>query len=461
MKNRILKYSIVAVLAFQGLTSCEKKLDIKPTQSIDETDALKTSSDVEAALIGAYSDLGDADVYGGSLGVVAELLAGTDEIEFGGTFETYLDIYNKSIPVNSTQVSFAWMDPYRVINDVNNVLSALDVVLPAKKNKVEGEAKFLRGAMYFELVRLFAKPYNLGTPSANDGVPLVLTPTRDPSKPENFPSRAKVSAVYDQVIKDLTEAENLLPDAGENRFYADKIAAAAMLSRVYLQKGDFINAREAANRAIQGSAGVYNLANTYADAFPYNDANTTALVPNTEEDIFAIQVSNTDGVNDFNTYFSPFGRGDIGILNGHMALYEPNDERQDLFYTASGTRYTGKFDMVYGNVHIIRLAEMYLTRAEANFRLGTNVGDDPLDDINLIRDRVGLTAYTLPQLTIEKILLERHLELAFEGSWLHDAKRTQKNLGGFNWDSPKLVLPVPDRERKVNTNLSQNDGYGN
>lgn len=455
MKRTFNKYILAAALVVFA-ASCEKKLDINPTQSIDENQALLTSSDVEAALVGAYADMGDGDVYGGEALVESELLADFNEINWSGTFQGLTQIYNKQIPVDNIFVRDFWLDSYRVINETNNVLSAISIVLPSKQKKVEGEAKFIRASVYFNLVRMFAKAWNDGDPNTNDGVPLVLTPTRPPLTEADKRARAKVAAVYDQVIKDLTEAEAALPVS--NGFFATKNAAAAMLARVYLQKGDYANAAAAADRVIKSNR--YSLAATYLDAFPFNPANLSEVVGNTSEDIFAMQVTNSQGINDFNTYFSPFGRGDIDIRNEHLNLYDPADERLLIFYDdGSGSIRTGKFDMVYGNVHIIRLAEMYLTRAEANFRQGTSVGTAPVNDINTIRRRAGLPDYSAAELTLAKILLERKLELSFEGHTLHDVKRTQGSVGALAWNSPKLVLPIPDRERKINPNLTQNAGY--
>jgi len=449
-----LKYYIIACVGFLTMTSCEKQLDQNPTQSIDEQQALLRSSDVEAALIGAYSDLGDADTYGGALFVRSELLGNSPaSLGWSGTFQTMTQIYNKLIPVDNTDVRDTWTDSYQTINDVNNVLSAIDIVLPTKKSKVEGEAKFIRASSYFDLVRLYAKAWNDGSPANNDGVPLILEPTRALSESDKKP-RAKVAEVYAQVIADLISAEALLPKT--NGFFASKYSAAAMLARVYLQQGDYTNAAAAANRVIQ--ANVFSLTPTYLDAFPYNGSNTNEVLGNTTEDVFAMQVTNAQGVNDFNTYFSPLGRGDIDIPQSFIDLFDPADDRLSVYYDDGSIR-VGKFDMVYSSVHIIRLAEMYLTRAEANFRLGTSVGATPLSDINTIRDRVNLPPYTAVTLTLPKIILERKLELAFEGFTLNDIKRTQGTVGSIPWNSPKLVFPIPDRERKVNPNLTQNDGY--
>ena len=454
MKNNF-RVTIIASFVAIMATSCEKNLDIDPTQSIDESEALLTSSDVEAALVGAYSDLGDADVYGGSLFVRSELLGNSSAtINWSGTFQTMTQIYNKQIPVDNADITDTWTDAYQTINDINNVLDAVDIVLLNKKDRVEGEAKFIRGSLYFDLVRLYAKAWNDGNPANNDGVPIVLEPTRAPLSEEDKKPRAKVAEVYAQIIKDLTEAEALLPTS--NGFFASKYAAAAMLSRVYLQKGDYANAAAAASRVIESNQ--FDLAPTYVDAFPFNSNNTNEVIGNTDEDIFAMQVTNSQGTNSFNTYFSPLGRGDIDISTSFIDEFEPTDDRLSIYYDDGSIR-TGKFDMVYSAVHIIRLAEMYLTRAEANFRLGTAVGDTPVDDINTIRDRVNLTPYTAANLTLALILKERKLELAFEGLTLGDIKRTQGTVGPLSWNSPKLMFPIPDRERKVNPNLTQNEGY--
>ncbi|MCA6409279.1 MAG: RagB/SusD family nutrient uptake outer membrane protein [Cytophagales bacterium] len=135
------------------------------------------------------------------------------------------------------------------------------------------------------------------------------------------------------------------------------------------------------------------------------------------------------------------------------------------YFTVTNRRLTNKHLDRFGHVPVIRLAEMYLTRAEANFRLGSSVGDSPLNDVNRIRARVNLAPLVLVDLAA--ILKERSLELAFEGQRLHDIKRTQgRTLGssattpnGPFWNSPKLILPIPLREIEVNKKLVQNEGY--
>lgn len=434
--------------------ACEKRLDIEPKQSVDQSLALNTSSDVEAALIGAYQRAGDGDVLGGNAFVNAELLGSFNEINWAGTFQGMTQIYNKSIPKNNTFVRDTWLDSYEAINVTNNVLDALDKVDAAKKDRVEGEAKFLRALLYFNLVKWFGKDWNNGDPNTNLGVPIITEPTRVIGEDNKVP-RNTVAEVYAFVIQDLTDAKAKLPET--NSFFASTYSASGLLARVYLQQSNFPGAATEANRVIASNR--YQLTQTYAESFPAPAS--PAARPNTSEEIFSIQVTTTSGINDFNTYFSSNGRAEIDITDDHFNLYEPNDDRLSLFYVDGGAVYTGKHENQYGNVTIIRLAEMYLIRAEANFRLGGAPigGVTPAQDINRIRARVGLDPIADADLTLENIISERHLELAFEGFVVDDAKRLQRNIGATLWNSPLLVFPIPEREILINDELEQNEGY--
>ena len=352
-----------------------------------------------------------------------------------------------------------WTSAYSTINRINNVLSAVDKVTSsaAKKNSVEGQALFLRGSLYFELVKLFAKPVGDGDFNANPGVPLVLTPTRNVTEAD-YKARASVKAVYDQVIADLTKAESLLPSS--NGFYATKWSAAAQLSRVYLALKNYTEAGAAANRVITGSG--KTLATEIGKNW-FTFINNGGSTPG--EYLFSMKVTAQDGTNALNTYFGrtistypgSAGRSDCKIRAAHLTQYETGDKRKDYFVLSGGNYYTLKHLDRFGDVPVVRLSEMYLTRAEANQRSTTAVGATPLSDVNAIRTRAGLPALTA--VTLADILKERRLELAFEGQFLPDAKRTQTAVGLFAWNSPKLIMPIPQREMDVNKQLVQNEGY--
>lgn len=448
MKRYIIATSLFSML----IISCGKKLDLLPQQSVAEEVALSSDANVKKVLNGAYDAVSSFDLYGADLLLFSELLGANGEIRWEGTYNQPREIWQKAILKTNSYVRDTWTNGYRAINICNNVLSAISVVNTADQNRVKGEALFLRGAMYFELVKLFAKPYSAGNVTSNKGLPIVLAPTRGIDQSSYVP-RSTVEQTYTQVIADLTEAENLLP--ANNGVYASKFVAAGMLSRVYLQMANYPSARDAADRSIsQATAAGKSLTSTYADAF--NNSS------NPSEYLFAMQVSAQDGDNSMQLFWSipAYGGrdGDVAVLAPHLALYTPSDARLALFYTGAGEVRSGKWKLQYKNVPIMRLAEMYLNRAEANFRAGTTVGATPVQDVNRTRVRAGLS--TLGAVTLVDILAERKLELAHEGHAIHDMKRLKLSSDGFPYDANKLVLPIPQREVDASKGvIVQNDGY--
>ena len=458
--NKTINKYLAAILFTSVLaTACEKRLDVFPYQSIADDKALLSEGDVNVTLIGAYDGAQAATVYGGDIMVMNELIGNGENINFTGTFAGLSDAYKAQMNANNSNALGTWSASYSTINRINNVLSAVDKVTSstAKKNSVEGQALFLRGSIYFELVKLYAKPVGDGDYAANPGVPLVLTPTGNVTEAD-YKARATVKAVYDQVIADLVKAESLLPSS--NGIYATKWAAAAQLSRVYLALKNYTEAGAAANRVIAGSG--KTLATEIGKNW-FTFINNGGTTPG--EYLFSMKVTAQDGTNALNTYFGrtissiagTAGRSDCKIRPAHIALYETGDARKAYFELSGGNYYTKKHLDRFGDVPVVRLSEMYLTRAEANQRNSTVVGATPLSDVNAIRTRAGLPALTA--VTLADILKERKLELAFEGQFLPDAKRTQTAVGTLAWNSPKLILPIPQREIDVNKQLVQNEGY--
>jgi tetratricopeptide (TPR) repeat protein len=446
MKTNKIFY-LVLMLAL-SLSACQDQLELKPFQSIDDAQASANESNVKAVLTGAYDALSDGDVLGGNALRNAELQAGEGEILWVGTFFDPREIFNKTMQTANNDATQLWLDGFNAINSANNVLASLDVVAEKDRKTVGGEALFIRAITNFELVRFFGKPYVAGQPNAQLGIPLVTTPTRGISDASKV-SRSTVEQVYAAIIADLLKAEADLPQT--NSWRASSLAASALLARVYLQQGDYAKARDAASKVIASAK--FTLLADYEDVFN-RDANSS-------EDIFAIQLTDQDGVNNMNTFFSipDFGGrdGDIEILDGHLNLYPAGDKRKDLFFDGNAAMRSGKWNNQFGNVGIIRLAEMYLIRAECNARLNTSIGATAVADYNRTRIRAGLAAATT--VTVDQILFERRLELAHEGFRVHDLKRTKQKIGNFNFDADKLVFPIPFREIEANSNLQQNPGY--
>ncbi|MCU0392379.1 MAG: RagB/SusD family nutrient uptake outer membrane protein [Thermoflexibacter sp.] len=436
----------LALLSF----ACGERLNVEPTQSVSETTALNDDQAVKVTLAGAYDGLSNGNLYAGAIQFSGDFLGDDREFVFGGTFTNMDELWRKALTTTNATVSAVWLNAYRTINISNNILAALDKVEQADRGRVEGEALFIRGSLYFELVKLYAKFWDDGNNASNPGVPLVLTPTRTVTEADNR-ARNNVAEVYTQIIADLTKAENLMPNA--NGIFANKFAAAAMLSRVYLAQGRYAEARDAANRVI--TSGRFAIARSFADAFIESAGDYG------REHIFRIAITDQDGVNSMNTFYasSAFqGRGDVRVQTKHLALYETGDIRRDFFYRTGTNTFTSKYRDLYGDVPVLRITEMYLTRAEANFRLNAQVGATPQADINLIRQRAGLPP--LANLTLAAILRERKLELAFEGQQVWDLKRTKTAVNTtFNWNSERLIFPIPQREIDTNKSLTQNTGY--
>ena len=460
--KKIISGLLAACLLTGSLLGCNKKLDVEPADSIDAGLAFGSSSDVQAALVGCYTGLQNVQVYGGYIQLMSDLLADNGDISFNGTFSQPQEIQRKTILKDNSFITTIWTNSYNVINRANGVLANVKKLdTPGKQARGEGEAKFIRSLVYFDLVRLYARAWNDGSPQTNPGVPLVLTPTLGVTAASQV-SRNTVAEVYTQVIADLVSAESLLP--ADNGFFANKYSAAALLARIYLQQGRFADAASAANRVIDGGVPAdLSLNSSYAANFK----STGDLLSNTREDIFAIQVSAQSGRNELNTFYSTKRRGDITIESQFLNLFEPTDDRKSLFSQSSPTAdvFSTKYDVLYGNLKLFRLAEMYLIRAEGNSRSGTaQLGrNTPLADINTVRTRALLPPLTT--LTQAAILKERRLELAFEGFRLGDLKRNQQSTidpvtnAVIAWNSTRLVFPIPLREINANSNLTQNAGY--
>ncbi len=452
------RFSIILTLsaALFSLNACDKFLDLEPPQSISEELALTTDANVKNVLRGGYAAFRSNFLYGGGMLTLSELLAGDGELQFVGTYTDLRQIFLKATEASNGDVRLMWTDGYNLINIMNNVLSAIDVINTADQARIEGEALFLRSLMYFDLVRFFGQAYDAAvTNNTQLGVPLILTPTRGINQ-SSYVSRNTVQQIYDKIITDLERAATLLPEqASATVLTATKGAANALLARVYLQKGDFANARLKANTVITSAR--YTLRPTYAAVFN-NDGKST-------EDIFVTFFTTQDRFSAMTEFWSvpAFGGrdGDIDILPGHLNLYPTGDARRALFFMGNGAMRSGKWNNQYGVVNLIRLAEMHLIRAEGNVRLGAPfVGPEPHVDINILRQRAGLSGGNLyTTVNLNQVLLERTLELAHEGFKLHDVKRLKLNVGARPHNHPKLIFPIPFREIQVNPNLTQNPDY--
>jgi hypothetical protein len=490
MKNLyIYTFAVYILLCF----GCSEILDIEAEGTISG-DVLTNDETIEKSLIGAYYSLGGisdgtdgGELLGGDFIVIPTLMAHAQGLEiFWSSVQApgYANFIDKDIITTNTRVAANWKRAYEVINTVNNILLNIDNVSTANKNRIQGETLAIRGILYFEMVRLWAPQYDADgvNPASDLAIPVMTEPIVSIDQ-ITTPVLSTIDVVYDQAETDLSTAATLLEPFGKNGTRLNYYACQAYLARLFLQKGEFADARTYADNVI--SSGAFTLTATPMAAF--NN------ISNSPEDIFAIQqtlANNTgdrssgSGITTFYSSLLESGLGILGILksslNSSFLINTPKFNASDLrgtvdlsvdSSTTSGQITTAFYRNVYNpalispakyirgdNVlPVIRLSEMYLTRAEAAFEsLGGTVTQAAVDDLNKIRSRAGIntvsiTDFTTPEVFFDSLKLERTRELIYEGQLLHDLKRWGGYIGSkFDpkdpWDD-NYVLPIPQSEQ--------------
>lgn len=459
-----MKYKIAAIATCLILvSSCEDVLDVKPVVDLADEIALNSTQGLDAALIGAYHKLQHGDLYGGRYWVSPDMIAGTVKISgLQNTVFEELQMLNKTMSGQSNRIVHSiWQVSYEAIAIVNKVLDFLPEVDDADmtdevRERIEGEAKFLRGLIFFELTRLYS--YDV----SGEG-PLSVPVFTEPLTPFDTPPRSTVDEAYTRIIQDLEDAATLLVGINTNNRATD-VAAKALLSRVHFYREDWPAVISAANYVIDKFAGQPNggLTANFLDCFQ------TGTPP--DEVLFAVLSSDVDDASGtLRGYYRVASNAKFNIPNSYIgklgahAIQGFDDARIRIGYTAvniEGKVYTMKFDVEYFNVPVIRLAEVYLNRAEARVHQGDLAGATA--DLNIVRERSEAGSYT-GDATLVNCETERTIELYYEGDYFHNMKRLQKpnfaidiNGNTYNWDDVKLVFPIPKSQLDVNPNLLQN-----
>lgn len=427
----------------------------------------------------------------------------TDDIDCNGlTDESYADyatwlkngsaVYQYNPEMFDGRETFpdeanSWKNLYEKIKGCNVIYDYMDKVsgTDAEKNALKGQVRFLRAYYYFKLVMIYGQPYQgKGVdPITALGVPLQLSM----NVTNDYPARNTLKECYDQIERDFLEAETLIKGNYEpdNEFRISYAAIEAMLSRFYLYKGDYAKVVEYADKAIKEGPSLTNLS-TFESTF-FNDGIYDSNV--STEAIWKY------GGKSLGTYFSTTFFSSMPpytVSADLISLYEPNDLRPSAYYYRSSDSYTGSvfyngLSNKVGYSHSnygpqgIRIAEVYLNRAEAKTRLSmaggsVNYLSEALADLNTLRkSRFEQGTYTDVELTsaddlLELCLKERRRELAQEeGLRWFDIKRlglsvthTYKGVDGdtkecvLEANSKLYALPIPYTAINRNYNLKQN-----
>lgn len=472
----MMKFKYIIALIALGLTfsSCEKLLDVDPKQSIDSSEALTTKEGIDAALISVYSRLQNYTLYG------RDYLALSEALSDNAKHTAYAShLMNEAANIRGAHFA-SWQLTYYAVNQMNLILEALD-----KQNfdanwkaNTLGQVYFLRALCYHDLLRCYTydptaniSQYNYG------GVPLMLIGVDDVTKTSSL-SRPTVEAAYAQIYDDLTKAHQNLSISNSTTIHkATKAAVSALFSRVALYKGDYDKAVEMANQAITETSAVFSTnANFLADwRKEVHPESIFELKFNISENVGSdrsLRATYTSRATYDATVFTI--QAVVAVDPSFYTLYAANDVRRGLIRNGAG-KASGNLEMYkfisksgtpgLDNVPIIRLSEVYLNRAEAYYHLGALQYANAALDLNKMRNRAGLNSVNLTGTALlDEILVQRRLEMAFEGHRWFDLKRNGldiiKSTGNLLFTDYRMLAPIPEREINASKNtLKQNFNY--
>lgn len=457
---KILKHTLLIFIATAVLSSCKKHLDPSPVNFVSDADPIFDATSSQTALRAVYRQLGSSGYYGENYVTLGYFPTGdVKNLTTGGA----ANLVNVNFRADDANFNAAWVAIYLTINRANNVITRVPAVqdptfTDAAKNQIIGEAKFIRALAYFDIARAWG------------GAQIILTPT---TSIDNIPKvkRSTQAQTYDQVEKDLNEAEAVLPDA-VNRIRATKRTVWALKARLYLYRQQWDKAEEYASKLIASSD--YELIKPFSAWFT-NDVVTT------RESIFELQFSAINPSTIRQQMQHP--------TNGGTYRYAPTDKFVQLLNdpAVSGGRNAliGKVvqsgtTLWFGNLYyrknstdpayIFRIAEMYLIRAEARAQLNNlSAVNGALADLNKVRDRAGILPSTA--VTQSEILLaienERRVEFAWEAHRWFDLARTGRAKvvleaidPNIKVDAHEYLFPIPVTQIQLDReNLDQNPVY--
>ena len=507
MKKTIPTYILAAGLLLGSCTD----LDQSSISSIDKDNFYKNESDIKVALNGIYQTLTDGGMNAPWNDELIFLNDLQSEYARRGTANSaaITEIGNFAITPTNDFVKTAWLYRYTAINRANILIDKVSdnqQLADNVRNNYVRAAKFLRGLYYFDLVRLFGD------------VPLVVHDGEGEGEP-----RTSKDVVYEQIVADLTEAEQITADFPKLSSEASSQAASGLLSKVYItwaqtdseyskahQAELYQKAVEAANKVI--SSGKYQLVDKFIDNWSLDKKEGPELIF-TVEHKFGIN-RNITGHCVFSTGFTNDKLPVIAAINNNLYYeFDDHDQRRDasvtlrLFDPATGKnfdfdrlRFRKYIDTLYmanesapyisgqnTSSSVLRYAEVLLVKAEAENELNGPT-QAAYEALNAIRRRAYWNPYTNSQsqpadgtpvnlsgLSKEQfrkaIQDERYREFVTEGNRWFDLKRWHilvktikekvpaDDLKSQNITTRNYYLPVPEDQIVLNPNLTQNWGY--
>lgn len=506
MKKRQTRFfPLLLVLALIG-AGCDILDNPRPRQSLPVEDLTGDAKGMRALVTGLYDAIQEHDLAGSFYNIAPELMS--DNVVYTGSYDNLQNTHQHNMIPQDPATGW-WLSSYEAINMANLILDLLEQpeetgLGQAEIDLMRGDALFIRGMLYFELGRVFSKPWWTTGDGSHDGVPLRIRPVTDISHFEHLP-RATLAETYQQAREDLVAAAELLPDTGtrqdspvdpNGRGRATRHAALGYQMRLEMERQRYDVAADLAAE-IMGS-GHFTLAAHPEDPFR-NDFSSEAIF-----EVIHTATDNPGVNNSISSIYSPpdlGGRGDIRISTSFASalqsvlsqtqreLLQQNDlvakdlRLELLTTTEPGRGATLKYNDATGNadnVMNLRYPEVLLSRAEALAEMAADLNDLPqevFDLLNRVRTRsIKVTRtdggdasddavryrradFTTKEEVIDAILLERRVELAFEGDRFHTLQRRGLPVRDTPAGDNRLLFPLPQEEVDANPFIEQHGDY--
>ena len=445
---------ILSVLGLMLITSCEDFLDVKPSNYAASETSITNANDAKVAINGLMRGMTSSLYYGRNFVIYGDAKGGDFAIRSQGRGLDYYYSFNHS--ASSGSGSGFWEQIYNCILQANNLILNIQKMEDAGKGTAvlsdyKAQAMTARALMYFDLVRIYGKPYNMD--KASFGVPLVLEPLDASAQP----TRASVEAVYTQILKDLTDAAPFLSKNKVNgyiNYYANK----AIEAKVHLFMDNFTASLAAAEEVItSGKYSLYSNAawvGSWATQFGSESIFELAIYPS-EADLttgslgyYLLRLGKVTGAMGWfmasDYWIARMGEDATDIRWGIMDYDESSATRfgSCMKYVGGAAMQGDKASRSAVNVKVTRLSEMYLVAAEAALRLPTPDRVKASGYLNEIRKRApGLAPSTDATVTLDMIIDEKSKEFFAEGLRYFDMLRLNRTIE-FNDEfiSPAVVI---------------------
>ncbi len=466
MKNKII-YILLSITFILG--ACDDTLEQQFSDNVEVSDAIVDLNSLNLAANGTYSLFADTDVYNRTVMLLPEILSDNAFIDAFDNTGRYLDFDSYTVNANNRFITPTWEDLTRIIASTSIIIRKAELLSFAESEQEDaeqyiGEMYALRALAFHNLQLLFAQPYNFTADASHLGVPIPDFETLGDGGTIQEPGRSTTAQVYAQIESDLLNAIDLMrSESSPNRM--DVHATRALLARVYLHMRNWTGARDIATEVIDNS-GNSLLANQEYIASWALDSNS--------ETLFTLVNNETDnsGTNSIGYFYLTYE--DAFATENFVNTLSDTDVRKELYPEDGNVNLIRKFPRVAvqdDNIQVLRLSEMYLIKAEAHAQLTEDIqAQEALDAIIQRADPTVGNSTETGQALVDKIILERRKELAYEGFRLYDLTRYGRTFNKFQQDGDPIsisapenrtIMPIPIDEINVNPNIAnqQNPGY--